>query len=78
MDPTLETVKANLTAEARKLASEVQASGIPPAEIATRNETAQAELKRASDAAGALADVAKKVEVAKSIEATLKLLGVEL
>lgn len=78
MDPTLESVKASLTAEARKLAQQVQASGIPPAEIVTRHEAAKAELKRASDAAGVLSDVAKKVEVAKSIEATLKLLGVEL
>ena len=78
MDPTLESVKSNLTAEAKKLASEVQASGIPPAEVAERHKAAQAELKRASDAAAVLSGVATKMEVAKSIEATLKLLGVEL
>ena len=78
MDPTLESVKKNLTAEARKLASEVQATGIPLAEIATRHQAAQAELKRVSDTAAVLSDAATKMEVAKSIEATLKLLGVEL
>ena len=78
MDPTLESLKTRLAAEARKLASEVQASGIPPAEAVARHEAAQAELKRASDAAAVLSDVATKIEVAKSIEATLKLLGVTL
>ena len=74
MDPTLETVKANLAADANRLAAEINASGHSPQEI----EQAQANLEEAKRVIAELGDLPLKLEIAKANENTLKLLGVEL
>ena len=74
MDPTLELVKANLAADAKRLAAEINASGHSYQEI----EQAQANLKEAKRVIAELGDWPLKLEIAKANEDTLKLLGVTL